>query len=239
MKKYILTLLMIFCTEAIFALNPMNPVVNYFSGLLDETKAEIAAGDLMEKAFMENVALKCKIEQSDELTSQMIELSEKSSRKNLKYKVYVIDSDILDEILFPNGSLFITKGLMKFADTQHKLNFILARNVIHMSYKHPFKLIKRSGLYPELLKQLKLPVNKRDNDKIINSLRNYLLNLGQMEFEKADSEGIKLTKDPEKTRISAIEMLKQFKVIVWPVMPLDTIDTPQRLKKLQEINLSK
>lgn len=235
MQKYVIAIMMVLFSNLVYAQSPIEPVFKYFSGLLDETKAEMAVGEMMENAFIESVSTNNKIETNEALTKRMNELAKKSMRKNLTYKVYTIESDIADEILFPNGSLFLTTKLLSFATTLYQQDFLLARNVIHMEQKHPIKMLKSSGIYPTLLKQLKMKSENREKNKINTTIREYLVHLGVMDYSKADAEGIKLTHDPEKTKLSAIEMLKKFQISVWPAMSLNYTDIPTRIKLLSEL----
>jgi predicted Zn-dependent protease len=239
MRKTLIVIAMFLCAVNLSAMNPVAPVFNYFSNLLDETRAELVVGELMSKEFLANVSKNVKVELSPTLSKQMKKLSLKSGRKNLNYEVYVINSDIPDEIPFPGGILFVTKGLLAYAKTSEQLDFILARNVMHMVLKNPMRLVKRVGIYPVLLNQLKLPAEKREKSKILAALRDYLGNTGKLEHIKADEEALTLTDNPEKTREAAIAMISQFSVNVWPVMPLETVDIPDRINKLKELKLNR
>lgn len=235
MKKYTITFIMVLFTNIIFAQNAMEPVFKYFSGFLDETKAELAVGELMEKYFIKSVSNSNKIEINEELTKRMNEYAQLSLRKNIQYKVYVIESELADEILLPNGTLFLTSKILSYATTYYQQDFLLARNVIHMVYKHPIKMLKKSGIYPTFLKQLKMKPEDQEINKINSAIREYLVQIGLMDYTKADVECIKLTKDPEKVRLSSIEMLEKFKSSVWPAISFNQTDIPQRIKLLKEL----
>ena len=235
MKKISITFIMVLFTNIIFAQNAMEPVFKYFSGFLDETKAELAVGELMEKTFIKSVSNSNKIELNEELTKRMNEYALLSLRKNIKYKVYIIESDLADEIIFPNGTLFLTSKILSYATTHYQQDFLLARNIIHMVYKHPIKMLKKSGIYPTLLQQLKIKQENQEIVKINSAIREYLVQIGLMDYSKADIEGIKLTREPEKVRLSSIEMLEKFNSSVWPAISFNQIDIPQRIKLLKEL----
>lgn len=213
-----------------------NPVVKYFSRLLDETRAEMAIGDLMKTLFATEVT-GIAINHDPQLTTRMKKLAENSARSDLNYQVLVISSDIPDEIPLPGGTLMITAGLLAAADSDEQKDFILARNVAHMVLKHPMKLIKNEGLYPKILNQLKMLPEKRDQQKLREILRDYLVNLPKMNHRKADLQGILLTSSPEKTRRAAINLLGSFSVRIWPVLPWDTSDLPARTAELEKLKL--
>lgn len=218
-------------------LQAANPVIRYFTRLLDETRAEMAIGDLMKdhiiKEMPENVAIA-----SDTLLSKRLrQLAESSASADLNYNVIVIASDIPDEIPLPGGTLMLTSGLLAAATNDEQKDFILARNLMHMVLKHPMKLIKNEGLYPKLLNQLKMIPEKRNPQQLRAMMRDYLINLPKMDHKKADLQGILLTRSPEKTRKAAIEMLSSFSVRVWPVLPWDTGDLPARIGELEKLKL--
>jgi len=213
-----------------------NPVFKYFSRLLDETRAEMAIGDLMKNLFTTEVN-GITINHDQQLTARLKKLAENSARNDLNYQVMVINSDIPDEIPLPGGTLMITAGLLAAADSEEQKDFILARNVAHMVLKHPMKLIKNEGIYPKILNQLKMPVEKRDPRKLREILRDYLVNLPKMNHRTADLQGILLTSSPEKTRRAAIALLGRFSVRIWPVLPWDTSDLPARTAELEKLKL--
>ncbi len=215
----------------------VNPVVRYFSSLLDETRAEIAVGDLMRTNFINKVGEAVVINHDKALSEKMQKLAQNSSRPDRSYSVYIIESEMPDEIPMPGGTLFITSKLLQACDNDEKLSFILARNLMHMVLKQPMKLIKNEGLYPRLLNQLKLKPEKRDETKLRACIRDYLMNLPKMDHKKADLQGILLTTSPEKTRKAAIKMLGQFSIRLWPVLPWDTGDIPMRIQELEKLKL--
>jgi len=214
-----------------------NPVVRYFSRFLDETRAERAIGDLLFDQFMRDMPESITVTDDTVLSERMLKLAENTSRPALGFCVKVIESDVVDEIPLPGGTLLLTTGLLAFATTDEQRDFILARNVMHIVLKHPMRLIKQEGLYPTLLNQLKLSVDKRSATQLRSLARDYLRNLGKLNHKKADLQGILLTESPERTRKSAIEMLGKFSVRVWPVSSWDTGELPARISELEKLKL--
>ncbi len=236
MHRYlVVSLLMIsLCLQSALA---DNPVMRYFTGLLDETRAENAIGELMRDQFLSEFPENLKIASDTEMTMRVRKLAESSSRAELGYNVLIIDSDIPDEIPLPGGTLIITSGLLAAATTSEQRDFILARNVMHIVLKHPMKLIKNEGLYPTILNQLKTRPDNRNPQILHKVLRDYLRNIPKLDHKKADLQGILLTSSPEKTRKAAIDMLKSFTIRVWPVLPWDTGDLPSRIAELEKLKL--
>lgn len=156
MYRYLAVSLLMLC----LVLPPVlavNPVMRYFTQLLDETRAEIAIGELMRDQFLSEFPEYLKIASDTEMTTRMRKLAESSSRAELGYNVLIIDSDIPDEIPLPGGTLIVTSGLLTAAATSEQRDFILARNVMHIVLKHPMKLVKNEGLYPTILNSCTCP----------------------------------------------------------------------------------
>ncbi len=214
-----------------------NPVVRYFSNLLDETRAEKAIGDLLLGQFLRDLPEKISVASDTILSARMRRLAENSSRSDINYQVLVIESDVIDEIPLPGNTLLVTSGLLSAAVTEEQRDFILARNVMHIVLKHPMKLIKLEGLYPSMLNQLKMLPERRNSQQLRNLVRDYLRNLVKMNHKKADLQGLLLTSSPDKTRQAAIEMLSGFSVRVWPVSSWDTGDLPARIGELEKLKL--
>jgi hypothetical protein len=230
----VLLLLMLAISSASSA---ANPVVRYFSRLLDETRAEIAIGELIKEHLLREMPASFAVASDVELTARMKKLAENSIRADMNYSVMIISSDIPDEIPLPGGTLMLTSGLLAAAATQEQRDFLLARNIMHMALKHPMKLIKNEGLYPKLLNQLKMAPEKRNSQQLRALIRDYLMNLPKMDQKKADLQGILLTPSPDNTRKAAISMLSGFSVRVWPVMPWDTSELPVRINELEKLKL--
>lgn len=234
LKLLIFSLMLLGVSNCLLAANPF---VKYFSRLLDETRAEIAIGELMKTQFINNVGESVVIKHDQALSERMQKLAHSTSRPDQSYNVYIIESEMPDEIPMPGGALFVTSRLLQACDNEEKLEFILARNLMHMVLKHPMKLIKNEGFYPRLLNQLKLQPQKRDQIKLRASIRDYLINLPKMDHKKADLQGILLTKSPEKTRKAAIIVLGSFSIRLWPVLPWDSGDISIRIQELEKLKL--
>ncbi len=214
-----------------------NPVVKYFSRLLDETRAEQAIGDLLLEQFLIDMPENIRVASDTTLSRRMRTLAANSSHPDIVFKVMIIESDVIDEIPMPGDTLLLTTGLLSAATTDEQRDFILARNIMHSALKHPMKLIKNEGLYPAMLNQLKLSPDRRNRQQLRGLVRDYLRNLVKMNHKKADLQGILLTTSPEQTRKAAISMLSSFSVRVWPVSSWDTGDLPARISELEKLKL--
>lgn len=68
-----------------------------------------------------------------------------ASRKNeLNYKVYVLDSPVVNAFTIPGGAIFITTECLKYMKNEAELAAVLAHEVGHNENKHPVESIKRS-----------------------------------------------------------------------------------------------
>lgn len=210
-----------------------NPIVKYFAHLLDETKAERAIGNLLKEGFINELKGKISISSSDSLTSEVQKFVMASQRPEVRCSVYVIKSDIPDAIPLPDGTIFITSGLLKAAKNDSQKDFILASTMMHVILRHPMKLLKKEGLYAKFLNFLKIPEEKRKPEVLKSLIRDYLRNLPTINQKKADIQGILLTKSPEATRLEAIKLLKGFSASIWPSMPWDRGDIDERIKNLE------
>jgi predicted Zn-dependent protease len=214
-----------------------NPIVRYFSRLLDESRAEMASGELLFEQFSSELHGKIALEKDEKLTNRLQEFAKATSRPEVVYTVYLLKSDIPDELVFPGGTIVLTSGLLDAAEGDAQLDFILCRNLMHAVLRHPLKVLKVEGLYAGLLSQIKQRPEKQDADAIRKIARNYLRSLSRMDHKKADLQGILLTASPDKTRMAAIELLKKFTVRIWPALPMDTGDLPGRIAELEKLKL--
>ncbi|MGM0601081.1 MAG: M48 family metalloprotease [Candidatus Rifleibacteriota bacterium] len=214
-----------------------NPIIKYFARWLDETRAEMAIGKLMLNFFKNELDGSVKITLNEELAKRVKEIARQTGKPEIECEVYLIKSDIPDEIVFPGNTIVLTSGLIDSSENQSQLDFILARNLMHLVLKHPMKLLKKEGLYARMLNQIKLPNNKRDINKTRTLTRDYLRNLVKMDHKKADLQGILLMNSPEKARKAAINLLKKFTGRIWPVLPMDTGNLPGRIEALEKLKL--
>ena len=231
-----LCLLMIGAASVLYA-QSRNPIIRYFSRLLDETRAELAIGELISHEMLNEMTKKQPIIADESLTKRMQQLSENGSRPELQYYVYVINSESIDEIPFPGGYLILTSALMSKADSPAKIDFILARNQALIMMRQPMKLIKKEGLYPSFLNYLKLPEAKQKKQDLRVYIRNYLRSLPKMDHRRADIQGLLLTRSPEQSRKAAVELLKDLSDNIWPATLWDSGELEQRIEMLENLKL--
>ncbi len=214
-----------------------NPIMRYFARLLDETKAEMAVGGLIHSEFVKDPSISGSLNYNHLLSEKAKKLAENCPRPELGFMVYILKSEIPDEICFPGGNIILTSALLDSAKNDEQIDFILARNVMLIALRLPMKLIKNEGLYARFLNELKLPEENRNNEELRLLVKDYLRNVFKMDHQKADLQGILLTSKPEETRKQAIELLKTYSEIMWPVMPWDRGDLRGRIRDLENLKL--
>ncbi|NLM18073.1 MAG: hypothetical protein GX221_10190 [Candidatus Riflebacteria bacterium] len=224
--------------SAVYALPRGGRVGQYFAKFLDESEAESVISEMLFESFKLNVPQNIKISESLELTARIRELAGKNVRKGVNLRVFIAETPICDEVFFPGGIVLLTRGLMDMLDNAHLVDFILARNVAISSMNYPMKLIKREGLYPKLLNWIK--VVKRNKQAVLPTafLGSYLHSLSTIDQQKADSQGIKLTPDPEASKSAAIRLMSQYQSLVWPPSPPYPRSFLPRLQALRHLKLS-
>ena len=236
MKKIIVLFFMLTVCSVTFA---DNALMNYFRQWVDETRVEIAIGNLILNHFSQEISKEYSIQENQELSKRFAAFAEKSGAKSgtMDFKVLVINSDIPDEILLPGGTLIVTKGYLQYAASEEQMDFILARNAFLTFKKQPLVVIKHEGIYPKFLDAIRTPEAKLSVEKLRDLLRAYLSVTNKMNHKQADVQGALLTSNPEATRKAAVEMMSRFSVKVWPPLPFDTIDLPSRIADLKSLRL--
>jgi len=213
-----------------------NPISSYFSGFLDETKAEIAIGKILFDGLVEQSGGLSKFASYPDLDKLASDIGKKASR-NLAYKVLVIENPVPKEIPFPGGLILITQGMKGLLQTDLEREFIIGRNVAHISLRHPMNVLKREGLYAKLLRVLKKPSAKVDPEQIKKIVRDYIGALPRMDQLKADKEAVVLSSNPPALGKAAIQLLKRCSETLWPAMPWDWNDIPARIQSLENLQL--
>lgn len=73
-----------------------------------------------------------------------------SALKNYNWKLHILESDDGASFFVPGGKIFIATGLLKAADTDIKIKFILAHQMAHMAMEHK-NCKKNQRMYLRLL----------------------------------------------------------------------------------------
>lgn len=212
-----------------------NPFTRYFSGLLDETRAEIAIGQRLVNDFLGETGGASRSIDLSEIDALVARLASQTTRPALPYRVLVIDSAVPGEIAFPGGPIILTSGLLALAATPDERTFLVARNLVHVALRHPMTVIKKEGLYAPTLKILKQPEGRRDRESVRQVLRGYIRAATGMDQKKADREAIRLFPDPETGRQAGLTLLRKLEKELWPIAPWEWFDLPGRIQSLEAL----
>lgn len=235
------SLMFLLCLLCLICINPAeakNPFTSYFSRFLDESRAEIAVGNILFDTFVAESGGTGHIATYPELDQLAGEIGKNCPRNNLVFKVFVLDNPIPGEIPFPGGIIVLTKGTKEMIQSDSERNFIIARNVMHIALRHPMNMLKKEGLYAKLLHVLKTPSSKTSPDLRRTIIRDYAKAVPGMDQLKADREAINLYGDPRTNRQAAVAFLKRLSETLWPTMPWDYFDIPTRIQALEALPLN-
>lgn len=210
-----------------------NPLSQYLSRLLDESKVEFAIGQLMRQELENSIMPTASLTVNAELVAIANEFAAKTPRPNLPYQVLVLDSTIPGEIPLPGGTVILTTGLLKLAEHPEQRVFLVVRNMMHVALRHPINLMKLEGLYAGFLKHLKVPADRRNTRKIRGLLRDYLRAVGNMNHLVADQRALSLLPQADATRAAMLPLLHRLEEMVWPLPPWEWGDLPARIEALE------
>lgn len=214
-----------------------NPITKYFSQLLDESRAESAAGQFLVRQFEANCPESSKLRPLQELDGLVSKLTKKATRDTLPYRILVLENPIPREIPFPDGTIILTRGVLDLIKNDEEREFVLARNIMHVSLRHPMKIIKKEALYAKILRQLKSRNDPNKEEKGLQVLGEYMKAVGGMDQIKADKEAILISENPKNSRQAAMQYLRRWEETVLPVMPWDVGDISNRLRALKTLRL--
>ena len=141
---------------------------------------EIALGKRVDEYIQHQFYLRNDPELSKELTDITQRLTAVSDRKTLPFTCDIIQSYSINAFSAPGGHIYVTEGLLKFAETEDEVAGIIGHEVAHASMRHASKLYRE---FIEILSQ---------RDKGTDFAETLLLfNCHLEEFEKeADTTGV-------------------------------------------------
>lgn len=208
------------------AASARNPLSSYLSRLLDESRAEIAIGQLLADGFIAEVAhnahpaaasaaVIAPAAADDEFIRRIVaDLSSKCPRPTLPYSVTIIDSSVPADLPFPGGAIVITTALWQQAKEPAEKEFLIARNLMHVALRQPMIAIKHEGLYARALKLLKQ--RTRDPQLLRQAVRDYMKAAETMDQKRADREGVMLASNPAAVRDGGVSLLNRLTQMLWP-----------------------
>jgi hypothetical protein len=214
-----------------------NPLTSYFAGLLDESRAELAAGKFLVETLASKSSSIAALTSDPDLDAVLNDLIPRSMRNTLPYKILVLENPVPGEIPFPGGTIVITRGTLNLIQSDQERQFIVARNLTHIALRHPMLVIKREGLYARILRLLKNRRHPKHEEMSQRILQEYFGAASGMNQIRADCEGVRLTRQPAQIRPAAVAFLERWSGAVWPNPPWNTSDIPSRIKALSELKL--
>ncbi|MBF0408707.1 MAG: M48 family metalloprotease [Candidatus Riflebacteria bacterium] len=216
-----------------------NPFSGFFKSLLDESKAELAIGEILENSFISECAVhnaELAVPEDKRINlflNQVVSLIH--VKPNHTFRISVLKSPIPGEIPFPGGMIVLTSGLLEIAKTDDEIRFILARNVLHIAFRNTLTAMKRENLYARALKILKKPENKRDKRENSNLLRDYIKAITIVDQQRADREAVELFAERKPIVEAGISLLEKCSKMFWPALPWDWHDFTGRIENLKVI----
>jgi predicted Zn-dependent protease len=84
-------------------------------------------------------------------------VAEKSGRKDVKFEFTILDTPEVNALALPAGRIYVTTGLLKFADSTDELACVLAHEAAHVAAKHSLSQFKKEFWTDVLLSVLRLP----------------------------------------------------------------------------------
>lgn len=176
---FIITLMIILCTqERYLRAGNIWELDGNSSEISDDKEIEIG------KHIDDHIRSRCYLESDPELNEAvnkiMKRLVEVSERKTLSFTCTIIQSHVINAFSAPGGYIYLTYGLLKFAETEDEVAGIIGHEIAHASLKHISKL------YHEIKEALSREGNGTDTAASLLVLNTHLY-----EFEQdADTRGV-------------------------------------------------
>ncbi len=70
-----------------------------------------------------------------------------STRQSIPYSFKVIDTDMVNAFAAPYGYIYVTTGLLDFADTEDEIWGVVGHEIGHVVHRHGMSQAKKSFLY--------------------------------------------------------------------------------------------
>ena len=197
--------------------------------IIDKTKADVANDDYVlspskknkfysnSNYYIYNFLNGGKVLFGDELTNYVNQVAntllEKSGNTALKQnlKFYVLKSNVVNAVCMPDGSIFVTVGLLSQIESEAQLAFVLAHEISHYTLKHGIKTYAN-------IERLRTRYNRSKiqyDDAIVN-----LSEYSQNQELESDDAGYKMF---VKAGYSSDEAIKMLLVLQYSHLPFDEL----------------
>lgn len=132
--------------------------------VLGETKAEVKMGRSLAARLLKKYPIVKDLEFTRYLNSIAFRLGSVSSRKDLEFRVGIIESNEINAYSCPGGYLFLTTGALKKIQTEAELAGIIAHEMGHVILFHNGEF-KESNVFVDILSGLLSP----PGSEVVNS----------------------------------------------------------------------
>ncbi len=146
LKKFGISILMLFFMIASNGcVTEYNLATQQEETLLIGTEKEVKLGEATAEAFEKEAKLVQDIDVNERVSNILDEIVEVCDRKELVYKIKVVDEDLVNAVSLPGGYIYIYKGLIDKVKSDDELACVIAHEVGHITAKHAVK--KLQSLY--------------------------------------------------------------------------------------------
>lgn len=208
-------------------------LTKYLSRLMDETKIETDIGSLF-LGFLEN-KINLRQYKNQSIENQLHLLANKLKINISQIKYYIVESSIPLDIPLPGGTILLSNGTFQNITNEDQLEFLLARNIYMLYKKIPIKVLKKEGIYPIIIKELKQPKDKRNIEKVRDLFRRYIKAYQNIEHYKIDEDVIKLLEFNKNKVVSVINLLEKLDKELILLSPFEITDLDTRLANIKKI----
>jgi predicted Zn-dependent protease len=114
-------------------------------------------------------------------------LAEVSGRKGVKFVFKIIETDEINALALPAGTVYVTTGLIEFVDSPEELAAVLGHEVGHVAARHSLSTLKKAFWTDIFLGVLNLPSGVLRAGRLGSTL--YLLRHSRKDEADADKRG--------------------------------------------------
>lgn len=133
-------------SAALFTGCATNPVTGKSELSLVPESQEILMGQEGAKSTVEAIGLVSSKPLQDYVSGLGQKLAATSERPELPWAFYVIDDPAVNAFAMPGGSIFITRGILSYMNSEAELVSVLGHEIGHVAAKHSVRQISRSQL---------------------------------------------------------------------------------------------
>ena len=117
----------------------------------------------------------------------------RSSGVKYRWRFAVVNSDAVNAFAAPGGYVLVSSGLLKLLDTEHELAYVLSHEIVHVTRKHHYSLIRRQQMASEVMQEMQKGEHDEDVFKVTQmSTQIYARGLDRKSEFEADRLGIEI-----------------------------------------------